>query len=282
MKEKSVLKSDEGRKAILSVYETLLERWPVPYEGLVLNTSRGDTFAIACGDISLPPLVLIHGSSSNSAMWIGEVITYSRHYRVYAVDIPGEPGKSADKRIDVNSQGYADWLRDIFSALKIEKAVIIGMSLGGWAALKFAVSFPEKVDKLVLLCPAGIAPQKVSFIFYAVFMAFLGKRGFEKTIRKVYGSDDIPDEAFRYSRLIADNFNPYVGTIPVFADDELGRLAMPVMMLLGERDALINSRKTAGRSARLLPHAHITILDGAGHALINMQDRVIAYLLSKE
>ncbi len=55
-----------------------------------------------------------------------------------------------------------------------------------------------------------------------------------------------------------------------------------VLILTTFEDALINSPKTAGRLAKLPPHAHINILKGAGHVLINMQDKVISFLLSKE
>jgi DNA-binding NarL/FixJ family response regulator len=55
-----------------------------------------------------------------------------------------------------------------------------------------------------------------------------------------------------------------------------------VLILTTFEDALINSLRTAGRLAKLLSHAHINILKGAGHVLINMQDKVISFLLSKE
>jgi pimeloyl-ACP methyl ester carboxylesterase len=70
----------------------------VPYEKISLETSYGSAFAIACGEKSLPPLFLLHGSSSNSAMWISDAAEYAKHFRVYALDLPGEPGRSAEVR----------------------------------------------------------------------------------------------------------------------------------------------------------------------------------------
>lgn len=97
-------------------------------------------------------------------MWAGDVAAYSRQYRVYAVDLPGEPGKSAPNRPAWDGPAYAEWLEDVLDALKIEKATLLGLSQGGWAALKFAVYQPQRVEKLVLLNPAGIAPDKLSFV----------------------------------------------------------------------------------------------------------------------
>jgi len=67
-------------------YDALLARWPVPYTTLGIASRYGATFVAASGSESAPPLVLIHGAGSNSAMWAGDVGEYSRHYRVYAVD----------------------------------------------------------------------------------------------------------------------------------------------------------------------------------------------------
>ncbi|MCL5073052.1 MAG: hypothetical protein M1308_19505 [Actinobacteria bacterium] len=71
MKNQPVFKTDKGREAILSEYDILLKRWPVPYEPLTISTWHGNTFVIACGRKSLPPLILLHGSSTNSLMWMG-------------------------------------------------------------------------------------------------------------------------------------------------------------------------------------------------------------------
>lgn len=282
MKTKPVFKSIESKNAILSVYDSLLEQWPVPFEKLTVKTRHGDTFVIACGEKSLPPLILIHGSSSNSAMWIGDVSTYCRHYRVYAVDIPGEPGRSNDNRLDLKTSAYAEWLDDVLTALKTGKVAIVGISLGGWTALKYSVTFPDRIDKLVLLCPSGIGPQRTSFMFYVIPMMLLGKWGLDKITRKIYGGDVVSVETLEYGKLIVENFNPFVGVVPLFDDNELKRLTMPVMLIVGEKDVLLNSQKTAERTAKLLPQAHINLLRGAGHVLLNLQDKIASFLTSNE
>ena len=96
----------------MDLYEALLARWPAPYTTLDIASRYGGAFVAACGSESALPVALIHGAVSNSAMWAGDVGEYSRHYRVYAVDLPGEPGKSAPVRLDWNSAAYAEWLGD--------------------------------------------------------------------------------------------------------------------------------------------------------------------------
>lgn len=128
----------------------IVQNWPVPYETIEADTRRRRTFVIACGDSALPPLLLIHGSGSNAAMWIGDAAEYSKHYRVYAVDVPGEPGKSCDTRPDLRTHAHPEWLRDVFVSLNADRTFIVGLSLGGWVALRFASAYPEKVVKLAL------------------------------------------------------------------------------------------------------------------------------------
>src|SRR5262245_63839532 len=149
-------------------YDALLARWPVPYTTLDIASRYGGAFVAASGSESAAPLILIHGAGSNSAMWAGDVGEYSRHYRVYAVDLPGEPGKSAPARLDWNSSAYADWLGDVLDGLKVERAILIGLSQGGWTALKFATYRPERVDKLVLLNSGGILIGLIFFDFTTI------------------------------------------------------------------------------------------------------------------
>src|SRR4030095_3621171 len=92
---KSIYKSLAGERAIRARYDSLLASWPVPCATLEVPSRYGSTFVIASGNESAQPLVLIHGAGSNSAMWAGDVGEYSCHYRVYAVDLLGEPGRSA-------------------------------------------------------------------------------------------------------------------------------------------------------------------------------------------
>lgn len=282
MNTNSVFKSVEGKNAILAVYDSLIEKWPVPFEKISLKTRHGDTFVIAGGDKSFPPLILLHGSSSNSAMWIGDISEYTKYYRVYAVDVPGEPGKSADIRPDLTTSAYSDWMKDVLEELKIEKASFVGISLGGWLTLKFATVYTDKIDRLVLLCPAGISPQKASVMLYMLPLKLLGKWGEIKAIKKVIGIKEISEETIEYSRLISKNFSPYMGLVPVFSDDELKRLTSPIMLIVGEKDVLFDSKKTTERVKKALPHAQVILLPGAGHGLIDQKERIIPFLRGKD
>lgn len=278
MKDQTIFKSEEGRQKILSTYNAILKRWPVPYEEFYIPTRQGNTFVLACGDKSAEPLILIHGSSSNSAMWIGDIPDYIKNYRVYAVDIPGEPGKSEAIRHDLSGDAYAEWMEQIFTFLNIEQACLTGISLGGWMCLKFATEYPENVKKLVLLCPAGVAPQKMSFMLKVIPFMLLGQWGKGQIIKIVNGYQNVPEEAIRYSMLISDHFNPIMEMIPIFSDEKIQCLTMPTLLIVGKKDALLPSIKTAERLKILLPNLKEQILQNKGHVLINMSEEILAFL----
>jgi pimeloyl-ACP methyl ester carboxylesterase len=278
MKETPIFKSSSGRQAILDQYDAILERWPVPFEKLEISTNLGSTFIIACGDPSASPLVLLHGSSTNAAMWIGDVSEYTQRFRVYAVDIPGEPGKSVSIRPELTGSGYADWLIDVLSELKVDHLSMVGISLGGWLALKFAAAFPQRVEKLALLCPSGVGGQKASFMLKALALLPFGRKGRDQLIRIVNGDLELAPEALEFIHLIAENFNPRLEKIPIFPDEELLRLTMPVYLIVGARDALLHSEITADRMGRLLPRITIDLIPNSGHTLIGFQRQIFNFL----
>jgi len=63
------------------------------------------------------PIILLHGSCSNSAFWFPEIMTLSNNFRVYAVDIVGEAGNSEEYRPDLSSDAFALWMKDVLDAL---------------------------------------------------------------------------------------------------------------------------------------------------------------------
>jgi pimeloyl-ACP methyl ester carboxylesterase len=275
---RSIYTSPAGERAVMALYDSLLTRWPVPYTALNVPTRHGSTFVIASGAESAPPLVLLHGAGTNSTMWAGDVTDYSRRYRVLAIDLLGEPGKSAPNRPSWDSPAYAEWLEDVLNALKLEAVTIIGLSQGAWTALKFAISHPERVTALVVLSPGGITPDKLSFVVRALPLLLLGRWGIKRINRMVLGGQSVPAEVEEAMTLLMTHFKARVGTLPIFSDTELRRLTMPVQLVMGARDALRDAEKITARMKQLVPHLTAIIIPEAGHALVNARTQVLSFL----
>ncbi|WP_238881797.1 alpha/beta fold hydrolase [Clostridium sp. YIM B02551] len=278
MNAKTVFKSVQGKNEILKYYDCFIEKIDFSHEIININSCLGNTFIIASGKKEAPPVILFHGSGMNSFMWLKDIKEYSLNYRVYAIDIPGEPGKSNEYQASLNGMDYVSWVNDILNELSIEKSSFVGISLGAWMALKFAVNHPEKVDKLVLISPSGIGPQKRSFIFKALYYSCLGETGVKKLAYKINGNKEIPETILKYQRLITKNFIYRRETIPIFSDNELKRLDMPIALFVGENDIMLHSLKTAKRLSELRPKANINILKDKGHSLTDLVDKIMGVL----
>lgn len=275
MNYNKAFKTERGRDEVLKYYDMLLEELTIPFEKVNINTRHGNTFLITAGDISSQPMVLLHGSSMNSSMWISDIMKYSQRYRVYAIDMPGEPGRSDERQYPFTTSDLDEWLYDVFNELSINKAVVIGASLGAWLATKFAIRYPEKVDKLVLLCPAGIGTQNKNFIFTALFHMLFGEKGIRRLFKKINGDVDMPEIILNYQRVITQNFNSRREPIPIFSDDDIRHLTMPVFLFVGVKDIILNSIETVDRLKKLIPEARINVFPDRGHSIINVNDTIL-------
>ncbi|MBZ5610874.1 MAG: alpha/beta hydrolase [Acidobacteriia bacterium] len=279
----NIYKSDQGARAVRERYVKFLERWPVPNQQLRVPTREGETFIVACGERTAPPLLLLHGSAANAAMWMGDVAAWAAHFRVFAVDMIGEPGLSAPSRPPLDSEAYALWLDDVFQALSLASASMVGVSLGGWLALDYATRRPQRVESLALLCPGGVGRQKTGFVFKAIALRLCGRWGSRKLREMILGRApaDPPPPVQRFIEfvsLIHANFQPRKVKLPVFSDDALRRLTMPVLAIVGGKDVLLDSAETKRRLERGVPHAEIRYLPEALHFIPGQTQPILEFL----
>jgi pimeloyl-ACP methyl ester carboxylesterase len=274
----SIYKSPAGEKAVMDLYDSVLARWPVSHETRMIPTRHGETFVIINGDAANPPLVLLHGAAGNSVTWGDDVTGYCQRYRVVTVDLPGEPGKSAPNRPAWDGPAFAEWLADVFDALEIDQAVLVGMSQGGWTALKFAVSYPARVDRLVLICPGGVTVGRVSFFLRMMVLMLFGQWGARHVVRMLFAREPIPDGVEDILTTVMSNFKPRVGVPVIFTDEELRRLTVPVFLIGGDQDGIFDNEKNARRLGRLVPDLTVKTVPGAGHAILHTVEPIMGFL----
>jgi len=102
-----------------------------------------------------PAVVLIHGVAGRAAQWDQIVAQLAENYTVIAPDLLGH-GDSAKPRGDYSLGAHASGIRDLLVGLDIERASIVGHSLGGGIAMQFAYQFPERCERLVLVSSGGL------------------------------------------------------------------------------------------------------------------------------
>jgi pimeloyl-ACP methyl ester carboxylesterase len=112
-----------------------------------------------------PALVLIHGITGSSRTWEDVMPLLAQRHTVIAPDLLGH-GESAKPRGDYSLGAYASGVRDLLITLGIDRATVVGHSLGGGVAMQFAYQFPERVERLVLVSSGGLG-EEVSLLLRA-------------------------------------------------------------------------------------------------------------------
>jgi pimeloyl-ACP methyl ester carboxylesterase len=113
-----------------------------------------------------PAIVLVHGLTGSSTTWREVMPALAERYTVLAPDLLGH-GESAKPRGDYSLGAFASGIRDLMVALGIERATVVGHSLGGGVAMQLAYQFPQRCERLVLVASGGLG-KEVSIMLRAV------------------------------------------------------------------------------------------------------------------
>jgi len=250
-------------------------------------------------------LVLIHGLGTNAKAWNQNIAALAEHFRVIALDLPGY-GKS-DKGYFKFSMGFhAEVIAGLLDALNIEKAVLVGHSMGGQIAMTAALNYPDKISKLVLIAPAGLerfTEGEAAWFKKAVNPTFVK----ETPIRNIDANAksnfyEMPDEAeFLITERIqmrkADGFELYCYAVaknveamvdgPVY--ERLEEIVQPTLIIFGENDALIpNPYLHGGFTSDIgaigkekIPNSRLEMIPECGH-LVPMEKPELTNRLIEE
>ncbi len=148
------------------------------------------------------PLLLIHGLGASCEFWQYNVRALSQGYQVYAFDLPGS-GRS-DKRIDDYSPDFAgEFVAAFLDAQGVERASVVGNSLGGAVSLQFTVQYPHRLEKLVLVSSGGLGREvrlslrllKIPIVGELIVWSWCTRPGMRRSLRSiVYDPQVMTDE----------------------------------------------------------------------------------------
>jgi len=278
-------KSVKAQVEYLAYNDMRSKKWPIVSETKMVETSFGKTFVRMSGPVDAPPLVLLPGLGANSLMWGANIKAFSEHFRVYALDNIYDFGRSIYIRPLKSSDEFSQWIDELPTALKLGNNVdIIGMSYGSWLVSQFALRYPGRLKKMVLLAPAAaILPVRMEYMIRTLFMLvhphFI-KSFFYWVFKDLANKDENSrkqlDEIIEETILSIRCFKPIKLVPPtVLKDQELHNLQIPTLFVVGEHDKVCSAKKAVERLNRVAPQIKTAIIPGGGHDLTIVQTDLV-------
>ncbi len=283
---RSKFRSESGRKAFQEWYHGIHQQSRTAYDLLDIDTCYGNTRVAVGGKSDGPPVLFLHGWSGNGMMWeiTGSLQSLAGDYRIYLVDVIGQPNNSSPLSPPVRGLGYGIWLSELLDKLGVDSCAIVGMSFGGFLIVKMAQVAPERIRKAIFMGPAGftglhIRPRMVSAFSRAILRpSRLNIKHFVQS--NILGSSDrfTPDQLDKIVdmfHITFRHFSPGAQFPYLFPSRELQAVRNPSILLCGEQDALFDAERLRKRAEGHLPGLiRAEILPGLGHALGN-SDQVV-------
>jgi pimeloyl-ACP methyl ester carboxylesterase len=267
-----------GRSAWLDIDWREHQRW-VSVAGQPVNT-------IDLGEG--PPLVFVHGLSGSWPNWLEQLPVFAGENRVIALDLPGF-GHSPMPRERITISGYARLLDGLFEELGIDAATLVGNSMGGFVSAELAIAFGERVERLVLVSPAGLStyrhPRGTRALpalargerIVAAYTAWLAsksdmvtKRAFLRnaTLGLVTAHPGRLPAALAAEQLRGAGKPGFIQALEANLDydfrDRLPEIACPTLIVWGDRDRVITVNDAAVY-AELIPGSRKVVYEDTGH-----------------
>lgn len=190
------------------------------------------------------PLILLHGNGENHTYFVQQIEHFAQNYRVLALDTRGH-GETPRGQAPFSIRQFAEDLLGFMDERNIEKSHILGFSDGGNIAMQFALDHPERVEKLILnganLDPKGVkAGVQIPIVLGYKTASFFARR---------------QPGARKRAEMLGLMVNE-----PHISPQELKRLTMPVLVIVGTRDMI--KEKHSRLIYKSLPNAELVFVEG--------------------
>lgn len=266
----TIFKNAAMKKTLEAHYEQARATFPDAEDHWV-PTRFGKTHVLVAGPIDAPPLLLIHGAKTSSAHMLTAVAPLAKRFRIYAVDIIGSSPMSIDARLPYEGSGIGEWLVDVLDAFGVAKAHVYGASLGGFVARKLAEHAPERIEKLILMVPAGFCTNGVWPTLSSFVLPMLAYRLFPNRSRLwAFMSRMMTERDDAMVDYFADAwqaFRPDLRMPPMASAEALAKFDRPTLVIGASEDIFFPGAGVIERAKALMPHAETELLEGMAHIL---------------
>ena len=233
------------------------------------------------------PIILIHGIGEYIESWLPNFVTLAAQHQVYAVDLPGHGRTEKPLNISYTIETLAQFINDLMVALGVERAHIVGHSLGGAIATRLALRQPAAVEKLVLVGSAGLG-KEMAMMLRISSLPLLGERlthpslSGSASVAKIIVHDPtvmtdelielnyqmaaLPGAQQSFLRTLRSNGNFLGQKESLYGTNTRGiaSITKPVLVIWGRQDQIIPVAH-ADIAAKGFPNVRVHIFDNCGH-----------------
>jgi pimeloyl-ACP methyl ester carboxylesterase len=220
-----------------------------------------------------PVVILLHGLGGSTQNWAFNIGPLSQKFRVIVPDQIGF-GKSEKPFMNYRVGTYVDFLDQFCKELKIERASLVGNSMGGWVAAAYTIAYPQKVERLVLVDAAGYAPP-ADFDYRLLYGLNPSTREMMKQVaarvfyNKMFQSDALIDAAMAARISAGDGYtvNMLIESIrrgEDFLDKGIKTIKQPTLVVWGREDGL-TPVADGQRFSKDIAGSTLLVFDECGH-----------------
>ncbi|MEM8969803.1 MAG: alpha/beta hydrolase [Bacteroidota bacterium] len=256
--------SPEARSIVEALYYQKLDGLNLSYERVKVETSFGDTHVILTGEKDNPPLVLLHGANGCAPIALEALKGLERTFRIYAIDIIGQPNLSASARLAMKDHAYGQWMYELLSRFGIRDAALVGISMGGFISWKTLVYDKKRIAQAYLIVPAGIVNGNSLTALWKVFLPiklyqWRKKQSYVRDfLRELFTEED--DFALEFLSQVLLHVDQDFSPIPLISQQEAQQITTPLYIIGANQDILFPGEKMLRRAHQLFPSLKNTIL----------------------
>ena len=265
-------RSPRARQAYDAAYDTALRSLPAPAEVHDVPTGFGTVRAYRFGPAAGPPLVLLPGRAGTAAMWAPNLAAFAAHHPVYALDLLGEPGRSAQRAPIRTAADQAAWLAETLAVLDLDGVHLAGVSFGGWLAANLAIRSPARLASCTLLDPAatlGPFPPALLVRTALSLLPVVSRWTRPAFLSWISGGVPVPEDD-PVAALIDAGMRDFRIALPTpapFTGAQLRTIAVPVLALVAGRSVIHRARPAYERARALIPDVEAELWPAATHAI---------------
>ncbi len=264
-----------------------------PRPGKVVTLDGVSLHYVEAGNRNNPAIVMIHGFGGHTFSYRYQLKDLSRDFYAVAIDLKGFGFSDRQPEGDYSLTEQARLVLGAMDALKIDRATLIGHSMGGEVVMRIAASAPQRVERVVLA--ASVSGQRIPFAprprFIRPFMPGLARlmmvRNFGK--KMFYDPSTVDAESIRANYLAAARIRGSMDTIwnmwtdvPKDKPIEYSRITQPVLILAAEKERVIPIyTRVLAHLRKNIPHAEVVTVERTGHLMLEEQPEAANALIRR-